>query len=70
MASWKTQSKKTYNSISKILDIILDGDGDSDADFYLGGADPDWEYESEPSIAVNDKQSSVLVSSEKSSSNS
>ena len=54
MASWKTQSKKTYNSISKILDIILDGDGDSDADFYLGGSDPDWEYESEPSIAVND----------------
>ena len=74
MASGRTQPKKTYKDISKILDIILDGDGDTDADIYLGGSnysddsDPDWEYQSEPSIAVNDKQSSVLVSSEKPSS--
>ena len=67
MASGRTQSKKTYNDISKILDVILDGDGNSHADIDLGGSDysddsgPDWEYESELSIAVNDKQSSVLI---------
>ena len=76
MASGRTQPKKTYNDISKILDIILGGDGDSHADIDLGGSDysddsdPDWEYESEPSIAVNEKQSSVLISSEKPSSSS
>ena len=76
MASGRTQPKKPYSNISKILDIILDGDGDSNADIDLGwsdysdDSDSDWEYKSEPSIAVNDKQSSVLVSSEKSSSSS
>ena len=76
MAGGKTQPKKTYNNISKILDIILDGDGDSDANIDLGGSDysddsdPDCEYKSEPLIAVNDKQSSMLVLSEKPSSSS
>ena len=76
MTSGRTQPKKTYNNISKILDIILDGDGDSEADIDLGGcdysddSDPDCEYESEASIAVNDKQPSWLVSSEKPSSSS
>ena len=60
MAGGRTQPKKTYNNISKILDIILDGDGDSDANIDLGGSDysddsdPDCEYKSEPLIAVND----------------
>ena len=76
MASGRTQPNTSYNDISKILDIILDGDGDSDADIDLGGSDysddsdPDWEYESEPSIAVNGRQSSVLISSGKPSSSS
>ena len=76
MASGRTQPKKIYNDIGKILDIILDGDGDSHGDIDLGGSDysddsdPDWEYESGPSIAVNDKQSSVLVSEKPSSSSS
>ena len=76
MASGRTQPNTSYNDISKILDIILDGDGDIDADIDLGGSDysddkdPDWEYESEPSIALNGRQSSVLISSGKPSSSS
>ena len=37
---------------------------------YSDDSDPDWEYKSEPLIAVNDKQSSMLVLSEKPSSSS
>ena len=50
----------------------MDGDRDSDADIDLGGSDysDDSVPELEPSIAVNDKQSSVLLSSENSSSSS
>jgi len=65
MANARTQPKKTYNDISEILDVIFDGDGDSEIDIDLGqsdfsdSSDPDWEYVTEHSkkSVVNDEES-------------
>ena len=56
MASNSGNSKKKYNNIYEILDIVLDTNGDSDMDFDLDDSDSedyDSEWEGEPRVTQN-----------------
>ena len=56
MASNSGNSKKKYNNIYEIPDIVLDTNGDSDMDFDLDDSDSedyDSEWEGEPGVTQN-----------------